>query len=723
MDITNFKYNALVESIVDMLMIKTQNNNPNFFRLQTNYYLTLVPSMLGVKIDSPITGTIPINLYGVNLANSGSGKGMSTNILETQILKEFKQIFMDDLFFSIADASLDLESINRAAIMNIGSAEAKDLLEREFKSYGAYKFSFDSATAPAIKQLRNKLLLARVGAINLIIDEIGSNLNTSTDALITFLELYDKGLVKDKLIKNTDVNTRYSEMSGETPANMMLFGTPSKLLNGSKIEEDFFSFLETGYARRCFFAHNPKISTVIDKDPATLYQALANKSHQTTIDSIAKHLGSLATSKNANSIITLPDPIGIKLIEYRIFCEKRASALPEHMEIFKAELAHRYFKVLKLAGTYAFLDQKHEIELNHLEEAIKFAEDSGEALKAMMQREKPYERLAKYIGSMQGKELTQVDLTENLLFYKGTQNTKAEMLSMATAWGYTHNILIKRTQRDGVEFISGESLKETDLNNIILATSDDFAYNYDNYTASWHDPVIPELLKQPNYNWINHHLVDGHRCNDSIIPKFNMIVLDVDTGNQLQHTMDLLSEYTYIIHTTKRHGIKLENGQIHDRFRILMPMNYELKLSVEEYYQFMENVAIWLPIEGLDTSTFQPSRKWSTNPTAEIYINDGKLIDVLPFIPRTTREAEFKKSQLNLTNLSNIERWFYGRMLIGNRNNELLKYGLMLYDSGFDIHQIEEVLLDFNSRLPNPLNKSEIKKTIMTSLSNKAKYQ
>lgn len=73
MNVENFPYNPIVEKIVNIMMIKTQNYDPHFFRTQTNFFLTLIPSVMNVKINTPITGTIPVNLYAISLLNSGSG--------------------------------------------------------------------------------------------------------------------------------------------------------------------------------------------------------------------------------------------------------------------------------------------------------------------------------------------------------------------------------------------------------------------------------------------------------------------------------------------------------------------------------------------------------------------------------------------------------------------------------------------------------------------------
>ena len=74
MNIEKFPYNPIVEKIVNIMMIKTQNYDPHFFRTQANFILTLVPSVMNVKINNPITGLIPVNLYAISLMPSGNEK-------------------------------------------------------------------------------------------------------------------------------------------------------------------------------------------------------------------------------------------------------------------------------------------------------------------------------------------------------------------------------------------------------------------------------------------------------------------------------------------------------------------------------------------------------------------------------------------------------------------------------------------------------------------------
>ena len=248
------KLHPLSEKIVTLLEEKTQSSNKMFFRVIVAYYLAIIASTLRVCISGYQKGTIPVNIYAIALSPSGSGKGNSTSFIEQYLLQKF----IDDFNYKIMPCTFEKHASDfatyREALENISREEALEKINKDYVNTGNYLFQFDSATVPAIKQQRTKLLFAGSGALNLQVDEIGSNLINSTDVLNLFLELYDLGKIKDKLVKNTLDNKRVIVPNGSTPANMLLFGTPSKLLDGSETERAFFDFLETGYARRCLFS-------------------------------------------------------------------------------------------------------------------------------------------------------------------------------------------------------------------------------------------------------------------------------------------------------------------------------------------------------------------------------------------------------------------------------------------------------------------------------------
>ena len=710
-DLDSAVANKTANDLVDVLCQKTQSTNRLFFHILVAYYFAKVASMMRTNIKTHDRGVIPVNIYAINLASSGEGKGHSTNIVESQVIHIFRERFLEETLPAISDASLARLATKRA--IKKGTDESEEMLrvEKEFELLGNLAFSFDSGTTAAVKQMRHKLLMSEAGSMNMEIDEIGSNLLGNVDVLNTFLELYDMGLVKQKLTKNTAENIRGEEIIGKTPTNMLLFGTPAKLLNGGKEEDEFYGMLETGYARRCIFGYS-KINT---KDTSLtvqqVYDMLTDNTANTFLQTLSGQLGDLADPINFNKDIMLSKDVSLLILEYKQHCETLANRLSDHEDIRKAEISHRYFKATKLAGAYAFIEGSPDLTEDHLYNAIRLVEDSGVAFQKLLTREKNYVKLAHYIAGI-GREVTHVDMVEELPFYKGSENQKRELMTLAIAWGYKNNIIIKKSTTDGIEFLRGETLKKTDINKMSLSWSSQLGENYRNDYAAFYQ--LSTLTQLDNMHWCAHHCLDGHRREESIIPGFNLIVLDVDSGVSIDTAELLLKDFTYHMYTTKRHTPDK------NRFRIVLPMSHTLDFDVAEYKEFMANVFEWLPFE-VDTQTIDRSRKWMTNKD-EVRNNEAEMINSLLFIPKTAKNEERKKIINDQQSLNNMERWFINNTSAGNRSNQLIKYALMLVDSGQDQDSVSNNILALNGKLPDPMKEQEIISTIMVTAS-KAIYK
>ena len=720
-ELKDVEHHPAMAAMTEVLCNKTQNTDAGFFRAEAAYFLGKMASTMRATVVTKDRGEIPVNIYALALATSGFGKGHSVNILETEFLAGFQRRFTDSTFPSLAEQSLWNFANDRAA-RNVSDAQEEfDKLEKEFKQAGAFPFTFDSATPPAVKQLRQKLLLANCGSINLQIDEIGSNLIGSTDVLTLFLELYDQGLVKQKLTKNTADNQRGEEVGGKTPTNMLLFGTPSRLLDGSQVEDQFYSFLDTGYARRCIFGYGQHLHRPYDTHtPEQIYANLIEPKNVQTIQQWSAHFHRLADPAMFGWRMVVEDDVAIRLLTYKIQCERAADLLAEHEEIRKAELSHRYFKALKLAGAYAFVDESSEVEMDHLMSAIKLVEESGEAFQTILNREKAYVKLAKYIAGV-NTEVTHADLHEALPFYKSGNAARNEMMTLATAWGYRKHIIIKKSFVDGIEFFKGETLEEIDLDNVGISYSDHWAYHYLNEKVPFDQLHL--LTQAPGMHWANHHFKDGHRSEEKAVAGFDLIAIDVDGDVSLDVVHELLKDYKFMTYTTKRH--RLHTGEFThqgdeivgpDRFRLIIPMNYHLELDTEEYKEFMNCVMQWLPFKT-DESANQRAKKWETFDGGTYHYNlEGELLDIRDFIPRTSRGEAYKQNAQKLESLDNLERWFAQRMVSGNRNNHMIKYALALVDNGMNYPQVQERVYAFNKMMNNPLSEDELAMTVMVTV-------
>ncbi|UNI71492.1 putative DNA primase [Burkholderia phage vB_BpP_HN04] len=721
-DLTGVQHHAAIEEMVNVLCSKTQNTDRGFFRVEAAYFLGKLAANMRAVIVTKDRGEVPVNIYALALATSGFGKGHSVNIVESDFMSGFKKRFMEDSFGVIAEKHLWEMARARAARNVSDEQEEYDTVESEYRRAGAFAYTFDSGTPPAVKQLRHKLQLANCGAVNLQIDEIGSNLFNSQELLTLFLELYDQGLVKQKLTKNTAENTRGEELDGKTPTNLLLFGTPSKLLDGGPNEDMFYSMLETGYARRCLFGWgqvDKKAGNVMSA--AEVYAKLIDKSNVSSLQKWNAKFHKLADPAVFGWKMEVEDDVAIKLIEYKIACEQASDKLAEHEEIKKAEMNHRYFKALKLAGAYAFVDESNKVEMDHLLSAILLVEESGVAFQTILNREKTYVKLAKYIAAV-NTDVTHADLHEALPFYKTGNAARNEMMQLATAWGYKKHIIIKKFFIDGIEFFRGESLKETNLSEMSLSYGDHWAYNYTHELVPFDQLQTLCQASQEDgsaMHWANHGFKNGHRAEENVVAGFNLIVIDVDGGVSLDTVHDLMKDYKFATYTTKRHGIPDDHGITHDRFRLIIPTNYVLNLDHDDYKEFMNNVMEWLPFAS-DESANQRAKKWETYAGGTFFQNlEGELLDVLPFIPKTSKNEQHREKMSEIQSMDNLERWFAQRIASGNRNNNMLKFAMALVDSGLDLLTVQRQVLAFNGKLNNPLTEQELNSTVLVSVAKK----
>ena len=704
-------YDPVTEMLTDIMCAKTQNSERMFFRIANSYYWGVLASQMHAKVEGWGGSQLPINIYAMNLSPSGTGKGYSTGLVEDQVINRFRETFMENTFPLAAEQRMKSLANARATRKGTDPNDEYEGLLKEYNTIGSLLFSFDSATVPAVKQLRHKLNLARAGGVNLQVDEIGANLVGQTEVLNAFLELYDKGKIKDKLVKSSVENTRYESIDGSTPTNMLLFGTPSKLLDSGLTQKYLTEMLEMGYARRCFFGYIPKVKKNVGADAATLVNQMFNNSNDATLDQLSCDLEQLADISNMNKIVRIEQAEAIYLMEYKIHCDKRADCLKDHETIVRSELENRFFKVLKLAGAYAFRDYSPNITIDHLEAAMRLAEDSGEHFARLMTPEYDYEKVARFLADCD-TGVTLPDLEQALPCFRGSKQVKDQMIEYAVAWGYRHNIIVKKLYDGNILFLRGETLKETNTDEMILSTSTKLAEGYKSSRIKFEN--LSQLGSVNDYHWANHHFDGGYRREDHTLAGFNMIVLDVDGTLPLATAKELLKEYKCYFYTTKRH----QNEDKLDRYRIILPTNYELQLDREEYKMFMDNVMSSLPFE-MDESCNQRNKKWLTCASAETFFNDGDLFDVIPYIPRTAkneeREARFKDQK----DLDNLERWVLNNTGDGNRNKQLYNYAMVLVESGLQFTDIGERVRSLNNKLMDKLSDEELQATILKSIQSK----
>lgn len=698
-----YSFHEKTEELVDILVSKTGVQDRLFFRLLIAYKFSQMATMMRATIEYAGSKNIPPNTYIMNLADSGFSKGKSINILEDEVFNEFRVKFTSKFFRDKADESIGIIASDRALLYGITSDDAVKIVNKEINTCSKFLYSFSSSTVEGLKSSRLRLSLSGAGATCMEMDEVGSNLQENLPVLATFLETYDMGKAKQKLIK-TDSN---SDVVSGVPSNILMFGTPGKLLDSSKTEQDFFDLMETGYARRLLFGYVSNFTRDEELSPEERYEQLIDPTRDVMMKAHSSHFGRMCDEDQFNRKITVDRDTAIKLITYEQECIKRAGLLKDHEGVAKAEMSHRYWKALKVAGAYAWVDEKDYIDEELLNNAISLVEESGDAFSQMLNREKPYVKLAKYISGI-GRKVTQADLIEDLPFYRGSESQKREMLNLSIAYGYNNNMIIKKQIAEGIEFFEGEKLQETNLDDIYCSYSKKFTEGYMSMHSKWSQ--CHELTCADGFQYTAHHWTDGYRSSEKVIKGFNLVILDVDHGLPIETAKSLLSEYTYLIATTKRH----QTTGYGDRFRIIMPLSHKLDLAPEEYKKFMTNIFEWLPFT-VDEATADIARKWQSH-SGDHWYNEGKLLDAMNFIPDTTKSEEQRGAIKELGSLDNLQRWFMMNIGEGNRNVMLHRYAMSLLDNGMKSENIRHCLEDFNKQLKDPVDTRELDSTIMKTI-------
>ena len=705
---TDLPHHPYIQEVGAALAAKTNNPDPAMFRIMAAWHLVKAVSNSHGMVKSAVGSPMPINMYAVCLAPSGAGKGHAMSTLEEGIFSKY----LDALTHKVEEK--EHQAVNTLAAKfvsdkGLDESHARTKAEKEVHDIGPYVETFDSGTAPAIKQMRAKIQQIRFGALNLQIDEIGSNLTSSEEALTTFLELYDLGQIKQKVTKVTKEAGRVVDKRTATPANLLMFGTPSKLFDGSKTEELFVQLITAGYARRSFFSWQASRKGVKSLDQDEAFQRAVE-----LLNALDKspwiHKGKDLIDAPVGMTYTVTPEADKELFTYRLHCERISEEYPEYQEDLRAEMMHRHIKTMKLAGAFAALEQLAVVTTRHIRCAIALTEESGQAFHKMLGRDKAYVRLAKFITSYKGR-VTQADLVSTLPFYAGSQSARNDMMRLAEAWAYSHDKVIKKEYADGIEFFSGESLEQTDLNALPLSYSSHLADNYTNASPAWEQ--LPKLLIAPDLHFTNHWLAAGehgmgHRSEANIVEGCNFIVLDVDGTASLELSKAVLGDYRYYIYTTKSH--KPDDHH----YRIVMPLSHTVKLNRDSFQNFMRNIYNWLPFE-VDVAAKDRCRKWASNP-GDLIENDGQLLDATQFIPNTVRQEKLHATQEGLKNLPALERWFAIEMSTGNRNNMLARFGFVLVDAGLSLPEIETRIITLNNSQQDKLSVAEIQQTVLRSV-------
>ena len=673
--------------------------------IATCYKMAQVASNLRATIDNGEEKNVILNFYGFSIMDSGKGKNRTLATLDSYVFGGFFEAFHEA--YLMRKNRIKREYIQELENKGYEKADAIELAEEEFASVVDWVSDMEESTPEGLRTMRESMHLVGLGASSLDIDEIANNIGKNSDVLVALLGIYDSGNSKSKVIKS---QKKYENVFG-VPANLIGYGSPDRLFDGGKVEDDFILRMSEGLARRSFFAY-PKAYPVDTKDPreavALDREAIAGlfKLKEKYYDQLA----ALCTPKNAEKQIKMSDEASIELMIYNKMNEEKAEtdSTLEHAE--RLEVENRGWKVLKLAGVFAFIEGADEVLKEHIDQAAYVAEMSGEAFSRMVNQPPYYQRMFEFIRD--NKDCTVVDIAENK-WWKGTVRDKNEMFNMCKAYGFKKDHLFRKKVIEGVEFYSFESIPKTDPNKCIISVSRHITEGFVTNSAPFHE--LHEGVCAEGLKYSAGTFKDGYRNLENYEGKQNLIIIDIDDGMKLETAKLMFSEYKCMIATTKSHQ-KEKNGVVCDRFRIIFLADREINLDTDSYSTFMGNVYDALGIPA-DKSCRDASRFYYSSKGEYWYSEGEKLFEIAPLIPDSEKNEKWRSEhrQLNTDNDA-LDAWFISEMKEGNRNNNMIRYAFILADDSYDYDSIEERVKDLNSKIDEPLPLRELEGTVLKTI-------
>jgi len=706
MQINKEKLNPIVKDVMELVLNIKDDIPENLILMMINYSFAEMTSNLRVKLKL-YDGTVkPLNNYTYIFAPSGVGKDLSLNALN--------RIFVDS-FKGKMQKGFDKHKSKywEKRTMTLVDEECEDVdnaIKEEMRMVSPFSYRIASGTEAGISKSRVTYGYYDIGAINLVIDELGANYANIRSLIALMLSSYEDGDTNGRQLKNESVIS----VKG-VPSNFLGYSSPALVFDGGITEKSLFDDLNQGMARRSFFAlvEKPEQKKLTAKERVAKAREKADH-NEGKIKEMNIYFADLAGKKNMYKEIPMTEEAEILIAEYQIKCEEIVEANPDIQEQERLELINRSWKAVRLAGVYAFISNKDEIDADSVHQATYVADVSGESFKKVMNQPPVYERVFNFIKDR--KKTSDVDL-EKQAWFSGNKTHKRDLLSLARAHGYENDYLFKLKEVEGVEFYSFTEVPKTDIDNIHISISKDITKGFKPKKVPF--DVLHEVVCSPDWNYSAGTFKKGHRNKANYEKKQNLVIIDIDEGMDMATAKIMFSNYKCMIATTKSHQ-KDKNGKVCDRFRLIFITDRTIKLDSELYSRFMANVYESLGVPA-DESCKDSSRFYYGAEGEHWYSEGTKLLEISDLIPDTTKEKERKVllSSSGIGSTDGLERYLLEEAIKGNRNHQCLKYAGFLYSNGYSLDDAKEKVLAFNDKMPESLPEKEIKGTVFKTLEKK----
>ena len=695
-----------------------RETDPMIIKATLLYYGAILLNRYSIRKD---IRTLPkrINLYCLVFAVSGIGKSFILKIVENLCdlelyAKQRRTVYEYITELSECESDEQILKFLQGNAYSLGVSGTKEGLFEYAKAYSASKF----------------------GSINIQSDEIGDNINGSSDLLNQLKQMYDGNLQK-KIIKGGEDDTPDDDIH-----NIIcnFYGTGSKSAIDSKDRKKLTGLVKSGMFRRSIC-----IDSKLQVKKKAMEEVNYEPIHQWFIDLNVKHkellskrlekygmIGTLDTFIEFNSeAINKIDKIDTLLVQR---ADKDKISDLKQIDTGSLDM------IVNIACIVSFIEDSEKVTVEHLEEAYKFFLETRETVEKTFDDVHAHDeayRVLKMKGSLTHSEI--MDISGLGIIPRGKNQWK-DVIELVHELCYRNGEYL-RESTGRVSRYTIEPLPETELSKLIFSISTDDrgakAIAFNPVELEWDD--IEYLVKSSkvdsfttsHFNPSNHTGDYGHRKADNHIQGQNVIAFDIDNGLTIEKARQLFSSFTYCIYTTKSH--QTEKGNYCDRFRIILPTKHKFFVTPEQHKEMIINAETVLGLKNNDIQTRNVSRLWFTNPNAdEVITNDGELFDISGMIPDTNKSdkflpklKEFLKTTNNITSeehneiedrINGMMKYSASIVAVGNLDGTLFNLGALIIDLQYS--EWERKMYEFTNIIGSPIKFTD---RVISSL--KSKYK
>lgn len=637
-----------------------------------NAFLFTMSSLMGIArlMVQTKNGTLKYaNFFGITIASSGDGKDLSLSICE-EVMGLKSENYINAVIANYKKLNNKLPSGDMAYNNELGIIVPE-----------SYKVAM-RGTIEGVMRVGNFYNSVTKGTLNVISTEFGSEI--SDNGVMTLLTtLWQEASAEG----STTVNEKYKRVT-DVPTNLIFFGSAAPFNKDSKKQAQLAQEIESGLGRRTIFAMS-------NNEDIEIYSSEENHT-----EVLSEFFEAVRRNILTKKVIEISHEANEVLDKYK---EDLINEYNQKKTEWNRIRISNIDKIERLAAIISIINMSENVGLEEIKYAIEISKESDDSMEKIIRPKMTYIKMYEMLN-IYTDGLTLTEMMEYGIVFRNKADA-VEQISSLEELAYRKN---KKIVTSGNE-IKRFTIRDLELNKLdkIIASVSYSGATAPHKTINYKSVEIPlwnngkgnsleELCKRGGRAFCLVHFEQtsksmegyGHRLAANSMSRQNIIAFDIDDGMTIEEVKGLISNYTYIIYTTKSHN-KPKDGVVAERFRILMPTMTTYHLKPEEYKSLYTNIAEVLGLHTYDISTKDQSRLWFTNEEADIHKNEnGTLIDIRCCLPQT---EESEKIMPILGDISEVEsdvriagmiKYVVMHSHKGNRNEMMYRYSMFLKDIG-----------------------------------------